>query len=123
MQCSIDFLLNTTISRDVDGEVANKIFPSSFGVYGIDGLRKTMLLRKIYDTHLEVSDTFDVVIWVIVAQFPILKLQGAISCEINLELAETDVDKLMMKLTAYLRAKNIFLVLDYMWTSFDLCLV
>ena len=82
-----------------------------------------MLLRKIYDTHKEVSDAFDAFIWVTVARFPILKLHGAISCEINLELAETDVDKTMMKLTAYLRAKNIFLVLDDMWTSFDLCLV
>ena len=43
--------------------------------------------------------------------------------EINLEVAEIDVEKLMMKLSAYLRAKNIFLVLDDMWTAFDLCLV
>ena len=40
--------------------------------------------------------------------------------EINLELAKTDVDKLMMKLVAYLRAKNIFLVLNNMWTTFDI---
>ena len=82
-----------------------------------------MLLKKIYDTHKGVSDTFDAVIWVTVAWFPILKLQGAIACEINLDLAETYVEKMMMKLTAYLRDKNIFLVLDDMWTSFDLFLV
>ena len=40
--------------------------------------------------------------------------------EINLELAETDVDKLMMKFAAYLRATNIFLVLNIMWTTFDI---
>ena len=40
--------------------------------------------------------------------------------EINLELAKTNVDKLMMKLVAYLRAKNIFLVLNNMWTTFDI---
>ena len=46
-------------------------------VYGTDGVGKTTFLRKIYDTHKEVSDTFDVVIWVTVARFPILKLQGS----------------------------------------------
>ena len=40
--------------------------------------------------------------------------------EINLELAKTDVDKLMMKFAAYLRATNIFLVLNIMWTTFDI---
>ena len=39
--------------------------------------------------------------------------------KINLKLAETDVDK-MMKLAAYLRAKNIFLVLNDMWTTFNI---
>ena len=64
--------------------------------------------------------TFDVVIWVTIARFWILKLQGAIASKINLELDEIDVDKLKMKLSAYLRANNIFLVLDDMWTSLDL---
>ena len=39
--------------------------------------------------------------------------------KINLKLAETDVDK-MMKVAAYLRAKNIFSVLNGMWTTFDI---
>ena len=51
-----------------------------------------MFLRKIYDTHKDVSDPFDVVIWVTIARFQILKLHGAIYSEINLELAETYVD-------------------------------
>ena len=46
-------------------------------VYGTDGVGKTNLLKKIYNTHKEVSDAFDAVIWVIVARFPILKLQGS----------------------------------------------
>ena len=40
--------------RDVDREVANQIFPSLVGVYATDGVRKTKLLGKIYDTHKEV---------------------------------------------------------------------
>ena len=47
------------------------------GVYGTDGIGKTKFLKKIYDTHKEVSNAFDVVIWVTVARFPILKLQGS----------------------------------------------
>ena len=95
----------------------------TISVYSTSGVGKTMLLKTIYNTHKEASEIFDVVIWVTVAQFPILKLHGSIASEINLEQEETNVDKLMMKLTAYITAKNIFLVLDDMWTSFDLCLV
>ena len=62
------------IGIHTDGEVSHKIFPSSVGVYGTDGVGKITLLRKIYNTHKEVSDTFDVVIWVTFAQFPIFKL-------------------------------------------------
>ena len=54
-----------------------------------------MLLRKIYDTHKEVSDAFDAFIWVTVSRFPILKLHGSIASEINLELAETDFGKII----------------------------
>ena len=53
---------------------------------------ETMFLRKIYDTHIELSDAFDVFICVTIARFPILKFQVSISSEINLELAETNVD-------------------------------
>lgn len=88
-------------------------------VYGSSGVGKTTLLRKIYNAH-KVSDAFDAVIWVTVAQFPILELQGAIASELNLELPETDVVERMMKLSAYLKAKNFFLVLDDMWTEIDL---
>ena len=75
---------------------------------------------KIYDTHKQVSDSFDAVIQVIIGRFLILKLKGDIASKINLELAKTDVDKMMMKLSTYLRANNIFLVLDDMWTTFNL---
>lgn len=44
------------------------------GVYGTSGVGKTTLLRKIYSAHKEVSGVFDAVIWVTVAQFPILDL-------------------------------------------------
>ena len=40
--------------------------------------------------------------------------------EINLEVSGTDVEKLMMKLSAYLRANNFFLFLNDMCTTFDL---
>lgn len=92
-------------------------------MYGTEGIGKTTLLRKIYDTHKEVSDAFDAVSWVTISGFPILKPQCAIAYEINLERAETDVDKLIMKLSAYIRAKNIFLVLDDTWIAFDVFLV
>ena len=69
-------------------------------MYGTEGIGKTTLLRKIYDTHKEVSDAFDAVIWATFALFPILKLQGAIASEINLELTETDIDKISACLVA-----------------------
>ena len=69
LQCSTDFLIHTRTRRHAGGEVSHKIFPSSVGVYGTDGVGKTTFLRKIYDTNKEVSDTFDAVIWVTVAQF------------------------------------------------------
>ena len=40
--------------------------------------------------------------------------------EINLEVSETDVEKLVMKLFAYLRANIFFLFLNDMCTTFDL---
>ena len=39
----------------------------TIGGYCTDGIGKTTLFRKIYDTHEEVSDAFDVVNWVTVA--------------------------------------------------------
>lgn len=90
------------------------------GVYGTSGVGKTTLLRKIYSAHKEVSGVFDAVIWVTVAQFPILDLQNTIASEVNLDLAGTDVDARKMQLSAHLKTKNFFIVLEDMWSTLDL---
>jgi hypothetical protein len=63
------------------------------------------------------------VIWVAVAQFPIPELQGRMASAINLDLSScsyNDVDMRKMKLSAHLRTKKFFLILDDMWSALNL---
>lgn len=46
-----------------------------FAVFGIRGVGKTALLKKVYNAY-KVSGVFDHVIWVAVAQFSIQVLQS-----------------------------------------------
>jgi disease resistance protein RPS2 len=91
------------------------------GVYGSAGVGKTTLLRKMYDDY-KVSNVFDDVLWVPVDQFPDLELQGRIASAVNLDLAScyNDIDMRRMRLAAYLKRKNFFLVLENMLRKLDL---
>jgi hypothetical protein len=84
------------------------------GVYGMGGVGKTTLLKKVYNTY-KVRNDFDHVIWVTVAQFPILQMQNDIASTINLDLVNCSADMGKMKLCAYMKTKKFFLVLDDMW--------
>ena len=85
------------------------------GVYGMGGVGKTTLVKKVYNTY-KVSNVFDHVIWVTVAQFSILQIQNDIASAINLDLNNCSADMRKMKLCAHLKTKNFFLVLDDMCT-------
>jgi hypothetical protein len=89
---------------------------SVIGVYGMGGVGKTTLVKKVYNSY-KVSNVFDHVIWVTVAQFPILQMQNDIACTINLDLANCSADMGKMKLCAYMKTKKFFLVLDDMWRA------
>jgi hypothetical protein len=64
-----------------------------------DGL--CIVIFKIYNTY-KVSNVFDHVIWVTVAQFSILQMQNDIASTINLDLANCSTDMGKMKLCAYI---------------------
>jgi disease resistance protein RPS2 len=86
------------------------------GVYGMGGVGKTTLLIKVYNTY-KVCNVFYHVIWITVAQSPILQMQNDFSSAINLDLADCSADMAKMKLCAYMKTKKFFLVLDYMWRA------
>jgi len=91
----------------------------TIGVYGMGGVGKTTLLKKVHNT-VQVSHIFDHVIWATVAQFPIQHIQNDIASTINLDLPNYSTDVRKMKLSAHLKTKNFFLILDDMWSLLDL---
>lgn len=89
------------------------------GIYGMGGVGKTTLLKKLYNTF-KVSNDFHDVIWVTVAQFSILQMQNDIASTIHLDVANCSADMRKMKLSAYLKTRKFLLVLDDMWSAVDL---
>lgn len=89
------------------------------GVYGMGGVGKTTLLKKVYNSF-KVSNDFHDVIWVTVAQFSILQMQKDIAYTIDLNVANCSADMRKMKLSAHLKTRKFLLVLDDMWSVVDL---
>lgn len=91
------------------------------GVWGMGGVGKTTLLKKVYN-YYKVSNIFDVVIWVTVSQFSIIELQSCIAQTINLDLTvfNSNIDMRKMKLSAQLKIKKFLLILDDMWIPLNL---
>lgn len=88
-------------------------------IYGMGGVGKTTLLKKVYNTF-KVSNHFDDVIWDTVAQFSIEQMQNDIASTIHLDVANCSADMRKMKLSAYMKTKKFLLVLDDMWSAVDL---
>lgn len=62
---------------------------SIMGIYGIDGIGKTALLKTIYNAY-KTGKLFEAVIWTTVSQtYNIAELQSIIAEEINLNLGST----------------------------------
>lgn len=91
------------------------------GIYGLGGIGKTSLLKKVYNTY-KTRNVFQAVIWITVSQsFNILKMQNDIAEAINLELGSTsNAETRKMKLFTFLKEKKFLLILDDTWSSLDL---
>ncbi|KAA8523848.1 hypothetical protein F0562_010271 [Nyssa sinensis] len=92
------------------------------GVFGKEGVGKTLILSHIYNRLLENTGTFDHVYLVTVSQFSIHNLQNDIAKEVGLDpLDETDEMKRAAKLSnALQRRKKSVLILDDLRIHFPL---
>lgn len=105
--------LNTFVKEDPQSRI--------IGLYGHGGVGKTTVLRNMYNAH-QVSDRFDDVIWATADQFSIGDLQNVIASAVHLDLSSCHNDEELQRarLSAYLKMKNFFLVLDNMMKKIDL---
>ncbi|KAL8522360.1 hypothetical protein ACS0TY_012486 [Phlomoides rotata] len=94
------------------------------GIYGMGGVGKTTLLKKINNEFLKTSYGFDLVIWIVVSkQSNVEKVQEAI-CE-KLKLPEDtwknkSEDAKAVQIFRILRMKKFVLMLDDVWKRVDL---
>ena len=70
--------------------------------------------------YVKVCHNFDNVIWVTIAQFPIVHIPNDIASILKLDVANCLAHMRKMKLSAYMKTKKFFLVLDDMWSTLDL---
>ncbi|XP_058004030.1 disease resistance protein SUMM2-like [Hevea brasiliensis] len=96
----------------------------TIGIYGLGGVGKTTLLKKVNNHFLETSHSFDAVIWVVVSkQVNMERIQEAICNKLAIpdELwrnrNEEDRTGVILK---FLTAKNFVLLLDDLWDHLDL---
>ncbi|KAK2651516.1 hypothetical protein Ddye_011372, partial [Dipteronia dyeriana] len=94
------------------------------GLYGMGGVGKTTLLKKLNNMFLETSHNFDVVIWVVVStEVNLEKIQETILNKIGIS-KEMLIDKSEEERTAQilerLHNKRFVLLLDDLWDRLDL---
>ncbi|TXG69234.1 hypothetical protein EZV62_004169 [Acer yangbiense] len=94
------------------------------GLYGMGGVGKTTLLKKLNNRFMETSHNFDVVIWVVVSkEVKLDKIQETILNKIGI-LKETWIDKSEEERAAQildrLRNKRFVLLLDDLWGRLEL---
>lgn len=94
---------------------------SSIGIYGMRGVGKTTLAEHIHNHLLKDSRFSGNVYWVTVSQdFSITKLQSEIAKALKLDSTEDDDKKTAANLYQSLERKiNFVLILDDVWTHFD----
>ncbi|KAH6758292.1 hypothetical protein C2S51_018527 [Perilla frutescens var. frutescens] len=96
----------------------------SIGLYGMGGVGKTTLLKKINNEFVKTSYGFDLVIWVVVSkQENVEKIQDSI-CE-KLRLPENtwrnkSADEKAVEIFRILQLKKYVLLLDNIWKRVDL---
>ncbi|PKI31420.1 hypothetical protein CRG98_048191 [Punica granatum] len=94
------------------------------GIYGMGGVGKTTLLKKIHNEFLGIRNDYDVVAWVVVSQ-PIdpTKIQKAIWDKLNLPKSEWDrtseFDR-APKILNIMKRKSFLLFLDDVWDEINL---
>ncbi|XP_050264568.1 putative disease resistance protein At4g10780 isoform X3 [Quercus robur] len=93
------------------------------GVYGMGGVGKTTIMKKINNRLLKEKDKFNHVIWVTVSKaFDVIKLQNAIASMLHPNpLKSEDETTRAGKLYAALKEmKKCVLILDDLWNAFPL---
>ncbi|KAJ4976606.1 hypothetical protein NE237_001712 [Protea cynaroides] len=92
------------------------------GIYGMGGVGKTTLLRKVNNEFLATAHEFDVVIWVVVSNdYVVEKTQKAIVVRLGLPWEETESqDDRAIEIFSVLRTKKFVLFLDDVWKKLDL---
>ncbi|KAL6334955.1 hypothetical protein AAG906_023760 [Vitis piasezkii] len=96
----------------------------SIGLYGIGGVGKTTLLRKINNEYFGKSNDFDVVIWVVVSKpISIEKIQEVILKKLSTpehNWKSSSKEEKTAEIFKLLKAKNFVILLDDMWERLDL---
>ncbi|KAF2616839.1 hypothetical protein F2Q68_00040687 [Brassica cretica] len=94
------------------------------GLYGMGGVGKTTLLTQINNKFSEISDRFEVVIWVVVSKSAtVRKIQRDIAQKVGLvEMGSGEKDENQRALDIYnvLRRRKFALLLDDIWEKVDL---
>ncbi|XP_044485505.1 probable disease resistance protein At5g63020 isoform X1 [Mangifera indica] len=94
------------------------------GLYGMGGVGKTTLLTKINNKFLEISNNFDIVIWVLVSRdLQVEKIQERIGQKIGLDgesWKNKSVDEKASDIFKILRKKKFVVLLDDLWDRVDL---
>ncbi|KAJ9692230.1 hypothetical protein PVL29_011345 [Vitis rotundifolia] len=96
----------------------------SIGLYGIGGVGKTTLLRKINNEYFGKRNDFDVVIWIVVSKpISIEKIQEVILKKLSTpehKWKSSSKEEKTAEIFKLLKAKNFVILLDDMWERLDL---
>ncbi|KAJ9692226.1 hypothetical protein PVL29_011342 [Vitis rotundifolia] len=96
----------------------------SIGLYGIGGVGKTTLLRKINNEYFGKRNDFDVVIWIVVSKpISIEKIQEVILKKLSTPehiWKSSSKEEKTAEIFKLLKAKNFVILLDDMWERLDL---
>ncbi|XP_010110286.2 disease resistance protein SUMM2 [Morus notabilis] len=94
------------------------------GLYGMGGVGKTTLLKRINNEFFGTRNDFDVVIWVVASkEASISKIQDAIQDRLQIpddEWKSNRVEERSITIYRTLRGKKFVLLLDDVWKQFDL---
>ncbi|KAK6944803.1 Leucine-rich repeat [Dillenia turbinata] len=92
------------------------------GIYGMGGVGKTTLLKRINNGLITRSHNFDLVIWILVSkEFVAEKIQKAIGVRLGLSWEETEDNKeRASRIHKVLRKKKLLLLLDDVWEGLNL---